>query len=462
MPDRTLIRQCVIFGASGDLASRYLLPGLAELWEAGKLPPDLRILGVAREEWDDDRFRRHVAARTAASRDKRRALPADFLRVLRYEPADITNHAQVQPILAKADRPLLAYLAIPPSLFLPAVDALAAAGTDVVSHVVVEKPFGTDLPSARALNVRLHKVFPEQAVFRIDHFLGHQTVQNIVGLRFANRLFEPVWNAQHIERVEIVWDEKRTAAGRAAFYDHTGALRDMLQNHLLQLLTLVAMEPPHSLDEHVFRNRKADLLSAVSTLTPEDVVRHTVRGKYGRGRIDGRPVAGYVEEDGVKAERGTETYAQATLTIDNWRWAGVPFLLRSGKALAANRRSIRVHFKRVPHLAFLENQSVPPNVLELELQPDRVALSVNVNGVGDRLVLETIALEHTLADQELSAYARLMLDVLKGDASLSIRNDEVEESWRIVTPILSVWADSGVPLIEYPAGSDGPRAASGG
>jgi glucose-6-phosphate 1-dehydrogenase len=456
MPDRTLIRQCVIFGASGDLASRYLLPGLAELWDAGKLPPDLRILGVSREEWDDATFRRHVAARTAASQDKRGALPADFLRMLRYEPADITNHAQVQLILAKADRPLLAYLAIPPSLFMPAVDALAAAGADAVSHVVVEKPFGTDLPSARALNERLHRAFPERAVFRIDHFLGHQTVQNIVGLRFANRLFEPVWNSQHIERVEIVWDETLTAAGRAAFYDHTGALRDMLQNHLLQLLALVAMEPPHSLDEHVFRNRKADLLSAVSTLTPEDVVRHTVRGRYGRGRIDGRPVPGYVEEDGVRAERGTETYAQATLTIDNWRWAGVPFLLRSGKGLAANRRSIRVHFKRVPHLAFLENQSVPPNVLELELQPDRVALSVNVNGVGDRLVLETIALEHTLAEQELSAYARLMLDVLKGDASLSIRNDEVEESWRIVTPILSVWADSGVPLIEYPAGSDGP------
>jgi glucose-6-phosphate 1-dehydrogenase len=219
------------------------------------------------------------------------------------------------------------------------------------------------------------------------------------------------------------------------------------------------MEPPHSLDEHVFRNRKADLLSAVATLSPEDVVRHTVRGRYGRGEIDGVPVPGYVEEDGVRAERGTETYAQATLTIDNWRWAGVPFVLRSGKALAVNRRSIAVYFKRVPHLAFLQHQPVPPNVLELQLQPDRVALRVNVNGVGDRLVLETIALERTLAEQELSAYARLMLDVLNGDASLSIRDDEVEESWRIVTPILSAWADGRVPLIEYPAGSDGPRAA---
>ena len=459
MPGRTLIRQCLIFGASGDLAARYLFPALAELWDAGHLPDDLRILGVAREEWDDATFRRHVSARMAASREGRAALPDAFLHMLRYEPADITNHAQVQLILKKSERPLLAYLAIPPALFMPAVDALIAAGADAVSHVVVEKPFGSDLSSARALNARLHRAFPERAVFRMDHFLGHQTVQNIVGLRFANRLFEPVWNSQHIDRVEIVWDQTITAAGRSGFYDHTGALRDMLQNHLLQLLALVAMEPPHSLDEHVFRNRKAELLSAVTTLTPEDVVRDTVRGRYGPGAIEGVPVPGYIEEDGVVAERGTETYAQATLTIDNWRWAGVPFVLRSGKALAENRRSIAVHFKRVPHLAFLQNQSVPPNVLKLQLQPDRVALQVNVNGVGDRLVLETIALERTLAEQDLSAYARLMLDVLNGDASLSIRDDEVEESWRIVTPILNVWAEGRVPLIEYAAGSYGPRSS---
>jgi glucose-6-phosphate 1-dehydrogenase len=233
----------------------------------------------------------------------------------------------------------------------------------------------------------------------------------------------------------------------------------MLQNHLLQLLALVAMEPPHSLDEPVFRSRKADLLSAVTTMTADDVVRHTRRGRYTSGHIAGRSVRAYTDEDGVHPDRHTETYAQATLTIDNWRWAGVPFLLRSGKGLAADRRSIAVHFKRVPHLAFLP-QFVQANVLELALQPDRVTLQVNVNGVGDRLALESIALERTLATQELSAYARLMLDVLNGDASLSIRNDEVEESWRIVTPILTGWAEGRVPLIEYPAGSDGPRAAS--
>ena len=458
MTEPTLIRQCVIFGASGDLASRYLLPALAELWEQGKLPSDLRILGVARDEWDDATFRRQVAARTAASHPNRGPLPEDFLGTLRYASADITDHSQVRQVLADADTPLMAYLAIPPALFMPAVDSLAAAGADAVRYVVVEKPFGTDLSSARALNERLHRTFPERAVFRMDHFLGHQTVQNIVGLRFANRLFEPVWNCQHIERVEITWNETRTAAGRAGFYDRTGALRDMLQNHLLQLLALVAMEPPHALDERVFRNRKAEVLAAVATLTPEQVARQTIRGRYGPGRIDGLAVPGYVEEEGVTPERQTETYAQATLTIDNWRWAGVPFILRSGKGLAAARRSIAVHFKPVPHLAFLHDQPVPPNVLELALQPDRVTLQVNVNGVGDRLVLETIALERTLAKQDLSAYARLLLDVLNGDASLSIRNDEVEESWRIVTPILAVWAEEGVPLIEYPAGSDGPRS----
>jgi glucose-6-phosphate 1-dehydrogenase len=356
----------------------------------------------------------------------------------------------------------MAYLAIPPALFTPAVDALAAAGADAVTHVVVEKPFGTDLLSARTLNARLHRRFPERAVFRMDHFLGHQTVQNIIGLRFANRLFEPVWNSQHIERVEIVWEEAVTAAGRAAFYDQTGALRDMLQNHLLQLLALIAMEPPHSLDEGVFRSRKAELLSAVTTLSPEEVVRGTVRGRYGPGRLNGTSVRGYLEEDGVRPERQTETYAQATLTIDNWRWAGVPFILRSGKGLGANRRSIAVYFKSVPHLAFLRNQHVAANVLELGLRPDRVTLRVNVNGVGDRLLLEEIALERTLAAQELSAYARLLLDVVNGDASLSIRNDEVEESWRIVTPILNVWAEGGVPLIEYPAGSAGPSRPSVG
>lgn len=241
---------------------------------------------------------------------------------------------------------------------------------------------------------------------RMDHFLGHQTVQNIVGLRFANRLFEPVWNSQHIERAEV--------------------------------------------------------LAAVATLTPEEVVRRTMRGRCGPGHINGVAVPGYTEEDGVAPERQTETYAQATLTIDNWRWAGVPFILRSGKALAVARRSIAVHFKDVPQLAFLQDQRVPPNVLELALQPDRVTLQVNVNGVGDRLVLETITLQRTLAAQELSAYARLLHDVLNGDASLSIRNDEVEESWRIVTPILAVWAEGRVPLVEYPAGSDGPPTRRSG
>ena len=456
MTEPILIRQCVILGASGDLASRYLFPALGELWQRGKLPRDLRILGVARDEWDDATFRRHVADRSAALRRNGGPLPEDFLRTLRYVSADVADQSQVRQALTNADRPLMVYLAIPPAVFIPAIDSLAAAGADAVSHVVVEKPFGTDLSSARTLNERLHQALPERAVFRMDHFLGHQTVQNIVGLRFANRLFEPIWNSQHIERVEIVWEETRTAAGRAGFYDRTGALRDMLQNHLLQLLALVAMEPPHSLDEHVFRNRKAEVLAAVATLTPEDVVRHTVRGRYGPGRINGVAVSGYTEENGVRTERQTETYAAATFTIDNWRWAGVPFILRSGKGLAVARRSIAVYFKGVPHLPFLQNQRVPPNVLELGLRPDRVTLQVNVNGIGDRLVLETIALERTLAQQELSAYARLLLDVLNGDPSLSIRDDEVEESWRIVTPILSVWAEGGVPLIDYPAGSDGP------
>jgi glucose-6-phosphate 1-dehydrogenase len=294
-------------------------------------------------------------------------------------------------------------------------------------------------------------------VFRIDHFLGKQTIQNILGLRFANRVFEPVWHSNHIHKVEIIWDETLALEGRATYYDATGALKDMIQNHLLQLLCLVGMEPPRSLDERDFRDRKVDVLRAVRRLTPEEVAAWTVRGCYSAGRIGPRAIPAYVEEQGVDAQRGTETFAQVTLMIDNWRWAGVPFSLRSGKALRNERREIAIHFKPVPHLAFEQDAAPWPNVLRLQLDPDRVSLGVNINGPGDPFTLERVELDVTLAPQTPPAYGRLLLDVLRGDPTLFVRDDEAEELWRIVEPILAGWAEKGVPLLEYPAGSDGPE-----
>jgi glucose-6-phosphate 1-dehydrogenase len=350
----------------------------------------------------------------------------------------------------------VAYLALPPAVFAPTIEALAASGLPDGSRLVVEKPFGEDLTSAQALNHLLHRTVPESAVFRVDHFLGMQTVQNILGLRFANRVFEPLWNGQHIASVEIIWDETLTLEGRASYYDAAGALRDMLQNHLLQLLCLVAMEPPPTLDARDLRDHKVGVLRAVRRLTPAAVAAQTVRGRYSAGRIGARVVPAYVEEPGVDPRRGTETFAQVTLAIDNWRWAGVPFTLRSGKALHRERREVAIYFKPVPHLAFGQRTQPQGNVLRLTFDPDRVALGLNINGSGDPFALAPVELDLTLAPQELPAYARLLLDVVRGDPTLSIRDDEAEESWRIVEPILDAWAAGSVPLGEYPAGSTGP------
>jgi glucose-6-phosphate 1-dehydrogenase len=379
---------------------------------------------------------------------------------LEYRRADVTAPAELAKVLGAVRDPLVAYLALPPPVYAATVRALAAAGLAEGSRIVVEKPFGEDLASAQALNRLLHGLLPEAAVFRMDHFLGKQTVQNILGLRFANRVFEPLWNRTHIARVDIVWDEALALEDRATYYDSAGALRDMVQNHLLQILCLVGMEPPTSLDERDLRDRKVDLLRAVRRLSPEEVARLTVRARYGAGRIGEREVPAYVDEPGVDPTRGAETFAQVTLAIDNWRWAGVPFCLRTGKALARDRREIAVHFQPVPHLVFDQATDPPPNVLRFQLDPDRMSLAVNINGPVDPFTLEEAELDLELAPHELPAYARLLLDVMHGDPTLSIRADEAEESWRIVEPILRGWDAGLVPLGEYPAGSANPFAST--
>ncbi len=451
-----MIRRLVILGAAGDLSARYLLPALARLFELERLPSDFSVLGVSREPSSDAAFRRQMAEALALhAADVAPSAREALLSRLGYGQSDVTDAAQLSRLLQPAGEPRLVYLALPPAVYWPTIEALCGAGLAPGSRLVIEKPFGRDLASARDLNRLIAERLGEAAVFRIDHFLGMGTVQNILGLRFANRLFGTLWNATHVERVAIVWDETLALEGRAGYYDATGALLDMIQNHLLQLLCLVAMEPPVTLGERDLRDRKLDVLRAVRRFDPDEVARHTRRARYVAGRSGGRAVPAYALEAGVDPQRGTETFAEVCLFVDNWRWAGVPFLLRSGKALARDRREIAVHFRPVPHLAFEENAAVP-NVLRLELDPERIALHLNATGPGDRFELREVVLDSPVDTPAMPAYSRLLLDALHGDCTLAIRGDEAEEAWRIVEPITDAWQAGRSPLLEYPAGSAGP------
>ena len=461
-PRAVTARRLVILGATGDLTGRYLLGARAELAVSGLLPADLAIVGVARERWPTARFRQHAAERlehhvsglSSAVRD-------GLVQRLSYVAGDVTDPATLEVAFGADTGASVAYLALPPTVFAHAVEALAAIGLSPPSRIVVEKPFGTDLASAQALNRLLHRHFTEQAVFRMDHFLGKQTVQNILGVRFANRLFEPIWNREHVAGVDIVWEETVALEGRAGYYDRSGALRDMIQNHLLQLLCLVAMEKPAALAEKELRDRKVELLRAVPSLTAAEVTTHTLRARYSAGRVGDRDLPHYVDEPGVDPARQTETLAQVKLFVDNHRWRGVPFRLRTGKALAADRREIAIQFRAVPDLVFGQEGEPPVNRLLFEMDPDRMVIDLALNGAGDPFCLEPAELELTLAPQDLSAYARLLVEVLEGDPVLSIRGDEAEESWRVVEPILGQWERAGPPLMTYTAGSGGPPWTAG-
>jgi len=450
-----MIERLVIFGATGDLSARYLLPGLVALRDQGHLGDGFRVIGVSREDRSDDQFRDWVAEqldRYAAG------YPAEARQFVvgrsSYRKADVTDPAAVAPVIAGGG-PVAAYLALPPSIFGAAVTALHRADLPPGSTIVLEKPFGEDLAQAEQLNSLLAGVIDEESIFRVDHFLAMTTVQNLLGTRLANRIIEPIWNSAHIAEIEIIWDETLALEGRAGYYDGVGALKDMLQNHLLQLLCLVAMEPPVSLDARDLRDRKVDVLRSIRALDDTQVRQRTRRARYSAGTIYGRAIPAYVDEDGVDPDHATETYAEIELQIDNWRWADTLFRMRTGKALGNNRMEVAVHFRPVPHLPAGFDGDVAPNVLRFELDPEGVI--IELTGIGSQVrSFAPMKLAAELDQPALPAYGRLLLDVFQRNATLSIRGDEAEESWRVMEPVITAWAQDRVPLEEYPAGSDGP------
>jgi glucose-6-phosphate 1-dehydrogenase len=451
-----MIERLVIFGATGDLTARYLLPGITALRAAGHLPDGFRLTGASREDWDGGQFRDWASAQLSRHapdlpQDARKAVVAAST----YCHADAADRESVAAAVA-GDGPVAVYLALPPFVFPAAVVALRDAGLRDGSRIVLEKPFGEDLASAVALNRLLAEVVPEQAVFRVDHFLAMTTVQNVLGSRLANRVLEPIWNSTHIAEVDIVWEESLALEGRASYYDGVGALKDMIQNHLLQVLCLVAMEPPVSLGERDLRDRKVDVLRSVRPLSAGDVQRHTRRARYLAGRIGDRHVPAYADEEGVDPGRRTETFAEVTLELDNWRWPGTRFRLRTAKAFGRDRKEVTIRFREVPRLPLPAD--VAPNVLRFGLEPENVQLEVSAVGTRPG-TFESLLLSAGLEPPQLPAYGQLLLNVLNRDASLSIRGDEAEESWSILTPVLDGWSRDLVPLEEYPAGSAGPEPA---
>jgi glucose-6-phosphate 1-dehydrogenase len=450
-----MIERLVLFGATGDLAGRYLLPALAAMQSTEWLPDSFEVIGCSRENLDEDAFRRIACERLA---EYAAEIPAAgrqaFVRKLRYRPVDVTDSASVASVVEPSRGPLAAYLALPPALFAAVVKALGSVRLATGSRIALEKPFGEDLASATALNRLLREALGpagDQTVFRVDHVLGMATVQNVLGMRFSKSIPEAVWNSDHVEQIEILWEETLALEGRAGYYDRAGALKDVVQNHVLQLLSLIAMELPSSLEAQELHDRKLEALRSIRPLTPADVATSTRRARYSAGRLaTGDAVPAYAEEDGVEPKRETETFAELALELDSARWAGTGFLLRAGKALSRRRKMAIVRFRPAGDR---------PNELRIGVDgPDDVSLHLT-GGAPDSPV--PLTLSATPPEPELPAYARVLLDVLNGGNTLSIGGDEAVEAWRVVAPVLDGWANGAVPLEEYPAGSAGPPHRTG-
>ncbi len=451
MADR--IGTLVIFGASGDLTKRLLLPGLGELLDKGR-GRRLRLLGVGQDAMTDQEWRKRVAASFAdgkATGSRSAAVAAET----HYLQADVTESDELRRVLEACHGTPALYFALPPRVTIAACSALSSVELPEGTVFGLEKPFGTDLDSAEALNRQLLKLVPERDIHRVDHFLGKATVLNLLGLRFANRVFEQLWDADNIERVEIVFDEQLALEGRAGYYDKAGALIDMIQSHLLLVLAIVAMEPPSTIDADDLRGSVAQLLRATE-VWDGDAAKATRRARYTAGKVGRRSIPSYVDEKGVDPALETETLVEVTLAVQNWRWAGVPFVLRSGKALARNRQEIVVTFKDVPHLPTGLSGHPAPAQLRISLTPDGLSLDLNINGQGDPFTLDRVTVEADFAAGELVPYGEVLAGILSADPTLSVRDDAVEQCWRIITPILAAWKAGDVPLEEYAAGSEGP------
>jgi glucose-6-phosphate 1-dehydrogenase len=478
VPNTTL----TIFGATGDLARRKLLPALYNIAHEGALPERFNLIGISRREQSDDEFRDF--AREAIGEFSRRK-PDDQLldellarmHYIGFSFDDEEGYPKLDKLIAQLDeeagRPLnrAFYLSTAPEFFPVIVKALGGAGLnrhdDVDVRVIIEKPFGTDLASAQDLQRTVSSVFREEQVFRIDHYLGKETVQNVLAFRFANYLFEPLWNRNYIDHIQITAAEDIGIGSRAGYYDGAGALRDLVENHMLQLLTLVCMEPPASFDANNVRDEKVKVLEAITPPTAEEVEKITVRAQYTAGVSGGEDVPGYLEEEDVPDDSHTETYAALKLEVHNWRWAGVPIFLRTGKRLARKVTEIAVQLKPVPHLAFQSAGSVgvQPNQLILTVQPNEGAtLSLGAKIPGTRMRIRPVNMEFlygtSFMSQSPEAYERLILDAMRGDATLFTRNDETLGQWAIIDPILQAWHEADEQALEtYEAGSPGPTAA---
>ena len=466
----------VIFGVTGNLASTQLLPALYALDAADRLPPDLRLIAFARRDWDRDAWRRHVeeVVRAGAPRVFNAAAAARFAQRFDYVRGDLHDAAAYSRLREAIERAAgdtrentLSYLAIKPGDFDDVIAKLAAAGISRgqgLHRIVVEKPFGVDLASAERLNALLHRHYDEAQIYRIDHYLGKETVQNLFVFRFANMLVEPIWNRNYVDHVQITVAEAGGIDGRADYYDGAGALRDMVQNHLLQMMAVVAMEPPARFEAEALRDEKVKVLRSVRPLAPEAVERDVVRAQYAAGAANGERLAGYREEPGVAPGSTTETFVAAAFHIDNWRWRGVPFCLRTGKRLAQKTSLIALRLRRPPQLLFRDAcGALEPNWIVLSIQPEEgMHVEIHAKQPGLALTTRTRRLDASYRAEPgaaIEAYQRLLLDAIDGDRSLFLRFDEVEWAWRAIDPILRRWRERPADLPTYPAGSWGPEEA---
>jgi glucose-6-phosphate 1-dehydrogenase len=472
----------VIFGASGDLTKRKLFPALLNLARDGLLPRNFAVIGLARRPFSDADFRRKIAQdlRELMSQPVDPAVWSWLEPRLFYLSGDLEDAATYRALaerLARCDRELdtggnyLFYLSVAPNLFGDAARRLGEAGLTREDdgpwrRIIIEKPFGRDLASARALNRELRQELEERQIYRIDHYLGKETVQNLLVFRFANGIFEPLWNRRYIDHVQITVAETVGVEERGGYYDTAGALRDMVPNHLLQLVSHIGMEPPASLDADAIRDEQVKVLKSIQPFGPEVVPNRAVRGRYGAGEINGKPVPGYRQEPGVPPDSKTETFVALKLNIDNWRWADVPFYLRTGKRLKRRHTEIVVQFRRAPHLLFRNTAiaSCQANQLVLNIQPEEgVSLRFGAKVPGPVVRLGTVTMDfdyaHTFGDRPSTGYERLLYDCMIGDATLFQRADMVELGWSVVAPIQAAWQAGSGDLVEYPAGSWGPAAA---